>query len=350
MSIPITSWLRAFFALKQCAMDSRGFVEIPIDDDEFIRWPRTTGSDVVAVAALFDPSIRAQPLRFGGHGLARQWRACADDLERYALVAPSREYPENQSFWHTLEPVCVYLHAQRAALPPAEIWDALLAQLAEPTELRNVGPKGDGPFQHFENVKTFDDMFIAQFKYLRGLRGDDKMKPDAGAKGPEKIIPRTTNNDVVLLSDYWSKQLRAVKRIPERDGIDAGWRALRADLELARKADPNAVYPKNNAFWRTLQRTAIHIAVADEAPSTTDLAIAAIKESLGSLPDSIKDSAKALGSGASNVVGEIAHGVGKVANEAGKGLFSGFGTPLLIGASLVGAFLLARNRGENKVA
>ena len=332
-------------------MESRGYVEVPIDDDEVIRWPRTTGGDVISIAAVLDATLREQPLRFGGHGLARRWRACADDLEHLALVAPSSEYVENRSFWQTLQPVCVYLHSQRALLPPAELWDALLAELAEPLELRNVGPKGDGPFQHFDGVKTYDDMFIAQFKYLRGLRGADKLKPDAGAKGPEKTIPRTTNGDVVLLTDYWTNQLRAVKRIPERDSIDAQWKVLRAAVDVARTADPNALYPKNNAFWRVLQRTAIHIAVADEAPSATDLAIAAIKQSLGSLPETFKDGAKAVGDSASSIAGGIAQGVGKVANEAGKGLFSGFGTPLLIGAGLVGAFLLARNRrGDIKAA
>src|SRR5687767_11838054 len=70
MSISITSWLRAFFALQERAMDSRGFFEVQIAEDEFIRWPRTTGSDVISIAAVVDPSIREQPLRFGGHGLA----------------------------------------------------------------------------------------------------------------------------------------------------------------------------------------------------------------------------------------------------------------------------------------
>ena len=37
----------------------------------------------------------------------------------------------------------------------------------------------------------------------------------------------------------------------------------------------------------------------------------------------------------------------KKANEAGKGLFSGFGTPLLIGAGLIGLFLIARSRDES---
>ena len=35
-AIPITSWLRAFFALQECAMDGRGVMEIPDGDEGVI--------------------------------------------------------------------------------------------------------------------------------------------------------------------------------------------------------------------------------------------------------------------------------------------------------------------------
>jgi hypothetical protein len=345
MSIPVTSWLRAFFALQQGASDSRGFISVTEDDEEVARWPRTVGSDVVAIAAVFDPYVREQPLRFGGHGLARRWRSCVDNLERLALVAPRAEYAQNRAFWSALSAMAVYLHAERSPLPPPEIWDALCAQLAEPVELRNVGPKGNGPFKHFDNVKTFDDLYIEQFKYLRDQRGSDKLKPDAGAPGPEKIIPRTVNGDVVLLADYWSKQLGAVKKVFGHAGVEAEWKTATVDVDaLARKGDPNVVYPKNNSFWRALQKTAIHVAVADEAPSTTDMVLDSLKTSVVNLPENIKAGAKAV----VNATADVAHGVGKIANEAGKGLFAGFGTPLLVGAGLLGVFLISRNKRSAK--
>lgn len=129
MSIAVTSWLRAFFALREHAMDCRGFVEMPDGDDEVIRWPRTLGADVVAITGLLDPSVRAQPLRFGGRGLARRWRACVDDVALYGARAPADEYIENRTFWRALPALCVYLHAQAAALPSAPDWCALLARL-----------------------------------------------------------------------------------------------------------------------------------------------------------------------------------------------------------------------------
>ena len=107
-------------------MDCRGHIEIPDGYDDVIRWPRTLGSDVVAITALFDPIVRNQPLRFGGKGLARRWRVCVDDVAVYAADAPDDEYLENRTLWRTLPALCVYLHAQGARLPSPGDWRALL--------------------------------------------------------------------------------------------------------------------------------------------------------------------------------------------------------------------------------
>lgn len=350
MSIQITTWLRAYFAIQSTTMESRGFVEVNAGEDDAARWPRTIGADVISIAAMVDPFVREQPLRFGGHGLARRWRACIDDVERHALVVPHAVYAENRSFWNTLPAICVYLHSQGAALPPPMFWDALIAQLAEPFELRNVGPKGDGPFKHFDNVKTYDDLYNEQFKFLRTLRGVDSKDPEPGMGGANKPIPRTTNGDVVLLADYWNKQLGGVKKVFGHDAVEKRWKEALVDINaIARKADPNAVYPKNNGFWRVLMNTAIHVAVADEAPSKSDMVLESLKTSITQLPENLKAGAKVVAGEVAGLAGGAAQAIGKVANEAGKGLFSGFGTPLLIGAGLVGLFLIARsNRDESK--
>lgn len=344
MSIQITTWLRAYFALQQTASDSRGVIELNPGTDEAVRWPRTIGVDVISIAAAIDPIVRMQPLRFGGHGLARRWRAAMDDIEREALHAPYSTYSENRSFWATLASLCVYLHSQGAPLPPPDVFAGLIVHLAENIERRNVGPKGDGPFKHFDGVKTFDDLFNAQLKYMRELRGADEMMPEPGMVGAKRITPRTTNADVIALTDYWTKQLASVKRVMGAAEVEKRWSAARADVDaLARSGDPNAVYPKNNGFWRDLQHTAIHVAVADEAPSKSDMMIDAVKESIVNLPQNIKAGAAAIASGAADVAGAV----GKVAGEAGKGLFGGFGAPLLVGAGLVGLFLLSRSQSKN---
>lgn len=128
MPFPITSWLRAFFALEECAIDSHGAVQLTSGDDSVVRWPRTCGADVAAIAAIFDTHVRLEPLRFGGHGLGRQWRACIDAL---ASATPSGEHADNRTFWRTLPPLCVYLHARGAPVPPADVWQALLARLRD---------------------------------------------------------------------------------------------------------------------------------------------------------------------------------------------------------------------------
>jgi hypothetical protein len=346
MTIEITTWLRAFFALQATAMESRGFVELEGPDEVVVRWPRTSGHDVIAIAAVLDPYVREQPLRFGGHGIARRWRAVVDDLERFALIDPRDEYAENRAFWNTLPAICVYLHSEGAPLPPPEVWDCLRAVLSDALMLRNVGK--DSPFKPFD-VKTWDDLFMAQWQFLVDARGADELAPEPGMTGNKRKTPRTTNADVIALADYWSRKFADVKEVFGHKDAMARWKRALADVDaIARKGDPAALYPKNNGFWRDLKSTAIHIAVADEAPTKWDMAKDAIKESVKNLPENIKIGAEKAATALTSAAGEVAHGVGKIANEAGKGLFSGFGGPLLIGAGLLGVFLISRNRASGE--
>jgi hypothetical protein len=346
MSIEITTWLRAFFAMQASAMESRGFVEVDVGDDNVERWPRTSGHDVVAIAAILDPYLRETPLRFGGHGIARRWRSVVDDLERFALAEPREEYVENRAFWHALPAVCVYLHSEGVPVPSPEVWDALRALLNDAAAFRNVGK--DSPFKPFD-VKTWDDLYIEQYKFLRDARGADELAPEPGMGGTKYKIPRTTNADVIALADYWSKKFADVKEVFGHKGAIDRWKKALVDVDaIARKGDPSVIFPKNNGFWRDLKSAAIHIAVADEAPTKWDMAKDAIKESVKNLPDNIATGAKKVAGAIGEATADIAHGVGKVANEAGKGLFSGFGTPLLVGAGLIGLFLISRNNASEK--
>jgi hypothetical protein len=225
--------------------------------------------------------------------------------------------------------------------PPASaLWDALIEHLG--TEVvRNAGPSSDGPFGHFDGVKTYDDLYLAEYKYLREKRGADNLPAPHGVTGMQKPIPRSTNADVIALAAYWSKQLDGTKHVMGRDAIDARWKVALADVDkLARAAKPDDVYSKNNEFWRVLGDLAIYIAAAEEAPSSWNLATASLTESLHHLPETLAHVAEE----GADLVATAAHAVGKVANEAGKGLFAGFGTPLLIGGGLIGLLLLSRHR------
>lgn len=348
MSIEITTWLRAFFALQASAMESRGFIEVDAGDDNVMRWPRTSGHDVIAIAAVLDLYLRETPLRFGGHGIARRWRGIADDLERFALIDPREEYAENRAFWHALPALCVYLHSEGAPMPPPEVWDALRAVLADAAAFRNVGK--DSPFKPFD-VKTWDELYMEQYKFLRDARGADELAPEPGMGGTKYKIPRTTNADVIALADYWSKKFADVKEVFGHKGAMERWKKALVDVDaIARNGDPNALYPKNNGFWRDVKATAIHIAVADEAPTKGDMILDSIKTSVQNLPENLATGAKKVAGAIGEATADIAHGVGKVANQAGKGLFSGFGTPMLVGAGLIGLFLISRNRASAEKA
>ena len=331
MTAHIHSWTDGYLALREHAFATRGLVELDTHD----RWPRTTGGDVIAIAALFDPAVRTH----GTPGVQHRWQGALADLERDALASTHETYPENRTFWASVEMTAIFLDDVAVTPPAPAIWDALLDQL-EATEPRNAGPSADGPFGHFD-ARTYDDLYIAEYKYLRDKRGSDELAPPPGHTGAKKAIPRTTNADVIALATYWTKQLDAAKHVMGRDSTEAAWKVVLADIDkLAKPGKPDDVYAKNNEFWRELANVSIHVAVANEAPTNWDLAVASVKDSVTHLPENLSIAANK----ATDFVAEAAHAVGKVANEAGKGLFAGFGTPLLIGGGLIGLYLISRSR------
>jgi hypothetical protein len=340
-------WNDAYVELRHRAEDVRGYIELDPDTANSVRWPRTIGADVIAIAALVDPHVR----RIRNEALRHRWRLALVNIERHAIAAPGKTYAENRIFWDTLVRAFVFLSSMEAPLPDPALWNALLEQLGDVLAFRNAGPKGDGPFKAFD-AKTFSDLFLAQLELLRAERGSDQVVALPGETGGTKTIPRTTNGDVVQLADYWSKQLASVKKVMGHDGVVKKWTAALVGVDVARKADPNAIYPTNNTFWRALQTTAVQVSVADEQPSEWDLALDALGDGVKYLPENLREGAKALASGVSDVAGGIAKGVGSIAGSAGKGLFAGFGTPLLIGGGLLGLFLIsrARNKGDKKEA
>ena len=344
MSSHIHTWTDGHLALRERAYEVRGLIEIHPDTVAATHWPRTTGADVIAIAALFDSAVRGN----GTPGILRRWRATLADLQREALPAPRETYRENRSFWASLESVAVFLDDVAVAPPPPAIWDALIDQLGAIVELRNVGPSEDGPFAHFDGIKTYDDLWSAQKKYLGEKRGSDMLAPPAGFGGGTSAIPRTTNADVLQLATYWTDRLTNVKHEMGHDGIVKMWQVALADVDkIAKPGKPDAVYTKNNEFWASSWKVAVQVAVSDEAPTKWDMVVDSVKDSVTHLPENLGVAA----SKGADLLASAAHAVGKVANEAGKGLLSGLGAPILIGAGLLGVFLISRGRGhESKEA
>ena len=336
MSAHIHSWIDGHLAVRHRAYEVRGFVEL---SPSSARWPRTTGADVIMVAALLDPALRAN----GTLGILRRWGATLADLERGALTAPRAIYGENRAFWASFESAAIFLDDVAVMPPLPEVWDAVLAELSAP---RNTGPASDGPIAHFDHIATYDDLFTAQLALLKTKRGFDTFDQPAGFSGGPRPIPRTTNSDVLQLATYWTTELTKVKQVFGHNGVVARWTPVLADVDkLAKLGKPDDVYAKNNELWRELQEVAIQIAVSDEAPSTWAMVVDSAKTSVTHLPENLG----AAASTGADLLADAAHAVGKVVNEAGKGLLSGLGTPILIGAGLIGVVLLAR-RDHDKSA
>jgi hypothetical protein len=341
MSAHIHTWTDGHLALRLHAYETRGSVEVNPDTSSAARWPRTTGADVVAIAAIVDPAVRAN----GTPGVLRRWHATLADLERDALGAPHDTYAGNRMFWAAFESVAIYLDDIAVAPPAPEIWDALLDELSTVVEARNAGPTEDGPFAHFDGIKTYDDLWIAQRKYLADKRGSDVLPPPAGFGGAASPVPRTTNADVLQLATYWSDRLAHVKHEMGHDGIVKMWQVALADVDLiAKPGKPDGVYAKNNAFWASSLKVAVQVAISDEAPTKWDMVVSSVKDSVAHLPENLENAA----SKGADLVASAAHTVGQVANQAGKGLLSGLGAPVLIGAGLIGAYLLARGHKDEE--
>lgn len=326
------TWPDAYLAIRVAAVAGRGTVERTAGD-ETLSWPKTTGDDVIAIAALLDPAIRQVATASDRPAFSKQWEATLAALAADAMNALGSTYTGSETFWSAVEDAVLHLDVTSADFPDPELLQGLVAQLAAPAT-RNAAPP-DGPFKRFDNVHTYDELFAAQLVYLKDLRGYDRVPPEDATSAGDRVVPRSLNGDVIALADYWAPRFASVRHVSGHERVEAGWKAALADLnEIARKGDPNAVYPKNNAFWRALQRVAIQIAVAKELPTSTDLALAAIKESVVRLPETLK------GAGAS-----VVHAAEDAVKSAARGAL----TPVLIGAAAVtGLWLLFRNGSKNR--
>jgi hypothetical protein len=325
---PIRDWGDGYVSLKHRAEDVRGRVDfvpagLPVSAEHWESWPRTTGNDVLAVAAFLDPHLqRVERWRSNSAGIAHRWRECLGDLQRWALACPDEEYLDNRRFWTCVLSVCVYLSSEMAPLPAPKEWEAVRGVFDKAR--RNGLPK-DVPFGPFEGITSYDDLFISQVRTLKNLRGEDP----STIPGLLKAIPRTTNTDVKQLGAFWSKQLRDVKHIIGHDAVAERWATVMVDVNsLTKNANPNAVYPKNEAFWRGLGAVRTQVHVADGAPSTGARILDSLGYGVSQLPTTLSESAKAVAGGAAGLL---------------RGVFSGLATPLLVGAGLVGGVLLFRS-------
>ena len=339
------TWNDIYYQLWTQAAQSRGTVTDMGDPaaasqySTMTEWPRTTGADAIAVASLVDPILGGLPLRPGGYGITRLWQTAVIELESVAFAAPGTEYGHNHSLWSTLLAVVSYLDTMDAPLPSDEALEALLATLWAPVDHRNAS----GPTTRTITEGTAEKMWASQREEMIKARGFDLREGTAATPGSTMKIPRTTNADIVRLAEYWGKQLAAFVPKAFFGGASntmglAGqlkrWSAMMDDVDkLARKGKPDEVYPKNWEFWHESVGLATNLAVWDNVPSSFELFIDSTKQAVHDLPGRLAD-----------VAGAVAGAVGKVAHDAGAGLLSGLGKPLLVGGGvLITAILLLRS-------
>ena len=334
MANQFRSWTEGLDALRERAESVRGVVE-----EGDAAWPKTTNLDVITIASVIDPSLKARLLPAE---LAQRWMAVRDDAWRASIAPHGATYAKNRELWATVAAICEYLDE----VPVPDLWGVLADHLGG-AELRNGGkPTEDGPFAHFE-AETYDKLWGAQRDYLADRRGYDVPDPPPGRGMPGLRIPRSTNADVLQLATYWTKVLADVKHEMGYDAVLARWNAALADVDrFAKGGKLDDVYPKNNEFWRAALAVSIQVAVTKEAPTKFDLAVDSLKYSVTHLPETLSG----VGSKAVDLVADAGHAVGHIANEVGKGLFAGFGTPLLIGGGLLGLYLISRSKSEHEHA
>jgi hypothetical protein len=326
MTNQFRSWSEGLDALRERAEDVRGVVE-----EDGLAYPKTTNGDVITIASVIDPSLKARLLPAE---LAQRWLAVRDDAWRASIAPQKATYAKNRELWSTVSDLCDYLDE----VPVPDLWGVLADHLGT-AELRNAGPKEDGPLAHFD-AKTYDDLWLAQRNYLQQKRGFDAPDPPPGYGMKGLKIPRSTNQDVLQLATYWSKELASAKQVMGYQGAVDKWKPVIANVDkLAKTGKQDDVYPMNNEFWHASNDIAIQIAIGDEAPSKFDMVVDSLKYSVTQLPDTLEHAA----SKTADYVASAAHAVGHIANEAGKGLFAGFGTPMLIGAGLIGLYLVTRS-------
>jgi hypothetical protein len=270
------TWDMAFHQLWTHAAKHRG---VQGSDDGTHPWPRTCGSDVLAIASVVDPAVRALPAEAGSLGVQRGWRYCASDLADFAVARPNHEYVQNRAFWASLAATLAYLASIDAPVPH-ELWPALLDEIERSHE--ELEASGDRHI-HF-TADSYDELWRLQKARLVELRGEDARRPSYDS-GLWPTVPRTTNRDILQLATLWSFAL--IKAEPKAaalglerramtglDGVRRRWRAVMADIDaLARNGDPHAVYPKNHEFWSTTAAMSVTLSVIDDLPLSLDFAV-----------------------------------------------------------------------------
>jgi hypothetical protein len=297
--------------------------------------PRTTNADVLQLATYWteqlarlgrcDDTLVTRPVR-------KHWCAALDDVGELAHCAASHAlYARNTEFWRALVALALYIGPSAGAPAPWSLHVDTVNCPDLPTHRNGTTRTQDSNVRlDFDGATTWDEVARMQKEALATLRGLDRTENG-------RIIPRTTNEDVLKLAAFWSGRLVKSGAPRDHDLSYANnlnrWRQVTIDVtRLATFAAPAAVYERNAEFWPALDGLSTQIAVTSEAPSKASLLLESFRGSWHRLPDTLAAAAARITSGIGEAAGGIAKGVGLALVK-----------PLLIAAGgVIGLVLLLR--------
>ena len=160
------------------------------------------------------------------------------------------------------------------------------------TRPRNAGPSGDGPFAHFDNIKTYDDLYNAQFKYLARearLRQARSRRP-ASAAALQPIPAHDERRRAPARDVLGDAARRTSKHVMGHDArrrtVEAGDRRRRQAREAGQAR--RRLRRRTTSSGARCSDVAIHVAVADEAPTQVGPGRStSVKDSVTHLPENL---------------------------------------------------------------
>jgi hypothetical protein len=356
----LVTWNDVYQQLWMEAAQSRGTItsvgELPgvAHYSTLPEWPRTTGADAIAIASLVDPVLSATPLRPGGYGITRLWQTAVIEIESDAFPRPAAEYAHNRTLWSALLAVAAHLHVMDAPVPDDAAWEALLAVLWSPVVGHRNASNASDPRTRTLTAPTFESMWGTLQAELAEVRGFDLRDVPEDELADPMEVPRTTNADVVQLASYWSRALvrlqvqvmtGGVASPPDFEALQLEWQSVTADVDrLAARGKPGRVYVRNHDLWRAMRALATAFGDVDEPPAAYEL----VEPSAPTrTPASSPNAAAAppakptdLSSRLADAADTVAKAIGNIAHDAGAGLVSKLGKPLLIGGAVAAGLIL----------
>ena len=135
----------------------------------------------------------------------------------------------------------------------------------------------------------------------------------------KKLIPHTTNSDVLQLAAAWSREVGKVKAdsASQRSEHKRWQRCMETVKQHADPSKPDAIYPRNEEFWQECtSRLAIYLESRKAVPSKWTLLKESVVETLEEIPGALGDATHATAGAVADAGGAVLNFVKKPVNAA----------------------------------